>query len=213
MPEGPEVWILSQAINKYFGFEKAESYGKHLFVFNNNFKIEGENWSFGLTGKVEIIDNNNLTKRNTGWIYGDVGFFNVSKDVNKTNGLGIDWLTCSKEDLHKIVDSWIKSKKKLAALILDQTKISGIGVAWGSEILFKSDLRPDVRACDQVLYKLADTMIDIREKVKQKYTEELEEWDTKSFINEWFENLYEIREMDIYKKGSKLSVLGRSWWV
>ena len=211
MPEGPEVWILSKAINSYYGFERTESYGKHLFIFNDDFKSGGQNWSFGLTGKVQIKDNNELIKINNGWINGDELVFNDYN--NEKQKLGIDWLTSSKEELHKLVDSWIKCKKKLAALILDQTKISGIGVAWGSEILFKANLRPDMRTCDQVLNKLADTMYDVGMIVKQKYTEELEEWDTKSFINEWFENLYEIRDMNIYKKGSKLTVLGRSWWV
>lgn len=52
-------------------------------------------------------------------------------------------------------------------------------------------------------------MIEIREKVKKLYSEYVHELN----CNEWFENLYEIREMSIYKKGSKLEVLGRSWWV
>jgi hypothetical protein len=57
--------------------------------------------------------------------------------------------------------------------------------------------------------KLVDSMIEIREKVKKLYSEYVHELN----CNEWFENLYEIREMSIYKKGSKLEVLGRSWWV
>ncbi len=104
--------------------------------------------------------------------------------------------------------------------MLDQTKISGIGVPWGSEILFSAGLRPDMRACEQVLTKgsgalnnLVNSMIEIREKIKQQYSEQVNELNCKDFINEWFENLYEIRDMNIYKKGSKLEVLGRSWWV
>ena len=140
-------------------------------------------------------------------------------------------MTASKEELEKEVDKWIKSKKKLAGLILDQSKISGIGVAWGSEILFKADLRPDMRTCDQVLTegssgsnKLVDSMIEVRKKIQETYELELtrtlevckiynNDNKLRLLINEWFENLYEIREMDIYKKGSKLQVLGRSWWV
>jgi len=209
MPEGPEVWILSEAINKYYHCEKTKAYGKHLFIFPKDGC--GLNWSFGLTGKVQINDDNTLIKLNTGWIYGDQTVFDDY--AAETRGLGTNWLTSSAADLHKIVDSWIKSKKKLAGLILDQTRISGIGVAWGSEILFKADLRPDMRACDQVLNKLADSIIEIREKVKKQYSEQLDELNCKEFINDWYENLYEIREMSIYKKGSKLEVLGRSWWV
>lgn len=230
MPEGPEIWILSEAINKFYHCEKTRAYGKHLFVFppfppfkkvdpntdtntntDNNFGSKGGNWSFGLTGKVQILDDNTLVKRDTGWIYGDqIEFNDFTAEIQK---LGTNWLTSSAADLHKIVDGWIKSKKKLAGLILDQSKISGIGVAWGSEILFKAELRPDMRACDQVLNKLVDSMIEIREKIKKQYSEQLDEFNCKEFINEWFENLYEIREMSIYKKGSKLEVLGRSWWV
>ena len=133
-------------------------------------------------------------------------------------------MTASKEDLENEVAKWINSKKKIAGLILDQKKICGIGVAWGSEILFKADLRPDVRACDQVLTKLVDSIILTREKIKEIYDLELNRtmqvckiYDNNTklrvLINDWFENLYEIREMDIYKKGCKLQVLGRGWWV
>lgn len=208
MPEGPEVWILSEAINKFYNCEKTKSYGKHLFVLLPKCS---KNWSFGLTGKVQISDNNELIKLKS-WVCGDhVEFTDYELEIKK---LGINWMTCSDADLHKEVDSWIKSKKKLAALMLDQTKISGIGVAWGSEILFKAGLRPDMRACDQVLNKLANSMIEIRAKIRKTYEEELiKHNELKDFINDWFENLYEIRDMTVYKKGSKLEVLGRNWWV
>jgi hypothetical protein len=229
MPEGPEVWILSEAINKFYHCEKTKAYGKHLFLlpplekvesntntntntyFGSTFPKGGLNWSFGLTGKVQITDDNTIIKLNSGWIYGDQTEFHDYDE--ETRKLGTNWLTSSATELHKVVDSWIKSKKKLAGLILDQTRISGIGVAWGSEILFRADLRPDMRACDQVLKKLVDSMIEIREKVKKQYSEQIDELNCKEFINDWYENLYEIREMSIYKKGSKLEVLGRSWWV
>ena len=209
MPEGPEIWILSEAINKFYHSEKTKAYGKHLFVFKND--KEGENWSFGLTGKVFLLDNNELIKLHVGWICGNQFSFDNYKSEIKN--LGTNWLTSSEADLRKEVDSWIKSKKKLAGLLLDQTKISGIGVAWGSEILFKAGLRPDMRACDQVLNKLADTMIEIRENIKKLYSKQIDENNCREFINNWFDNLYEIRAMNIYKKGSKIEVLGRSWWV
>lgn len=210
MPEGPEIWILSEAINKFYHKEKTRAYGKHLFVFNNN-STTGENWSFGLTGKVCLLDNKELIKIHSGWICGDqFTFDNYGTEIQK---LGTNWLTSTEAELRKEVDSWINSKKKLAGLILDQTKISGIGVAWGSEILFKAGLRPDTRTCDQVLNKLADSMIEIRENIKKKYSEQVDENNCREFINNWFENLYEIRDINIYKKGSKIEVLGRSWWV
>ena len=210
MPEGPEIWILSEAINKFYHTEKTRAYGKHLFVFNKDSTI-GENWSFGLTGKLCLLDNNELIKLHIGLICGDQ--FTFDNYESETKKLGTNWLTSSEADLRKEVDNWIKSKKKLAGLMLDQTKISGIGVAWGSEILFKAGLRPDMRAFDQDLDKLVDSMIEIRENIKKLYSEQVDENNCREFINNWFENLYEIREMSVYKKGSKLEVLGRSWWV
>jgi formamidopyrimidine-DNA glycosylase len=217
MPEGPEIWMLSKTINKFYSNDNTLSYGKHLIV-----KDIKENWSFGLNGKVGISPFNELVKINGGWINGDnIKYIEYQDSIKE---LGLDWMTASKEELEKEIDKWIKSKKKLAGLILDQSKICGIGVAWGSEILFKADLRPDVRACDQVLNKLVDSMGEIRKKIQETYELELERTlevckiynnnnKLRLLIDDWFENLYEIREMVIYKKGSKLQVLGRSWWV
>ena len=217
MPEGPEVWILSKTINVFYSNDNTLSVGKHLII-----KDLKENWSFGLNGKIGISSFNELVKLDAGWINGEQKKYDNYENCVKE--LGLDWMTASKEYLEKEIGKWIKSKKKLAALILDQSKISGIGVAWGSEILFKAGLSPDMKACDQVLDKLVDSMIDKRKKIQDIYSLELNRTlevckiynnDNKLrlFINEWFENLYEIREMDIYKKGSKLQVLGRNWWV
>lgn len=204
MPEGPEVWILSKAINTHFNEQRSLSCGKHLFIPDKK-----ENWSFGLTGKIQLDEKNELFKLNTGWIYGDqVKYENLEDEVSK---LGIDFMNANDNLIREEVDKWIKSKKKLAGLMLDQTKISGIGVAWGSEILFKAGLRPDMRTCDQNLSTLADSILYIRNKIKNIYETELKEPTT--LINNWFDNLYQVREMNIYKKGSKIEVLGRSWWV
>jgi formamidopyrimidine-DNA glycosylase len=124
----------------------------------------------------------------------------------------IEWAE-EQEKLQSEINRWVKCARKLGGLMLDQTKISGIGVAWGSEILFRAGLRPDMRACDQNLNKLVESMVTIREKIKKVYSEQVSEDNCKQFINEWYVNLYDIREMEIYKKGSKLEVLGRSWWV
>jgi formamidopyrimidine-DNA glycosylase len=208
MPEGPEVWILSKAVNEFYKKDRTISYGKHLFILDKS-----ENWSFGLTGNVALDDynENELVKIETGWINGDqVKYENLNNELDK---LGIDFMTADENLIRHEVDKWIKSKKKLAALILDQTKISGIGVAWGSEILFRANLRPDMRTCDQVLNKLADSILYIREQIKNIYEKELKEKGAEELIGKWFNNLYDVREMNIYKKGSKLTVLGRSWWV
>jgi formamidopyrimidine-DNA glycosylase len=211
MPEGPEIWILSKAINKYYHFQKTTSYGKHLFVLDGE---KGENWSFGLTGKVFITEDNSLIKKNVGKITGKIEHFsnyaNYEKEMDK---LGIDWFTGSKKEMEDEVKKWRNSKKKLAGLLLDQTKISGIGVAWGSEILHKAHLSPEDKACDQDLENLAKIMYELRESIKNKYLTILNSSNNKEFIVNWFENLYSIREMKIYKKGKQLSVLGRNWWI
>ena len=201
MPEGPEVWILSKMINNYYNDDNTTSIGKHLII-----KDMKEDWSFGLNGKVKINENNVLVKVETGWIYGDKKPFEKS--------IGLDWMTASKKELEEEVQKWTKSKKKLASLILDQSKICGIGVAWGSEILYKAKLNPDLKACEQSLDKLVDSMIEIRIQIEDTYINLYydNKDDLKELINDWFENLYKIRKMNIYKKGSKIHILGRSWW-
>jgi len=70
MPEGPEVWVLSQAINLYNSKYNTFAHGKHLIITD---KVNGVNiyfdWSFGLTGKVNI-DETRITKLDAGAIYG-----------------------------------------------------------------------------------------------------------------------------------------------
>jgi formamidopyrimidine-DNA glycosylase len=204
MPEGPEVWILSKMINNYYADDNTTSIGKHLI-----FKDIQEDWSFGLNGKVKINENNVLVKIETGWIYGE------KKQYVKS--IGLDWMTASKKELEEEVQKWTKSKKKLATLILDQSKICGIGVAWGSEILYKAKLNPDLKACDQSLDKLADSMFEICTQIQDTYinyhNENYDNNNLKELINDWFENLYKIRKMNIYKKGTKIQISGRSWWI
>jgi len=204
MPEGPEVWILSKIINNYYADDNTTSIGKHLI-----FKDIQEDWSFGLNGKVKINENNVLVKIETGWIYGE------KKQYEKS--LGFDWMTASKKELEEEVQKWTKSKKKLATLMLDQSKICGIGVAWGSEILYKAKLNPDLKACDQPLDKLADSMFEICTQIRDTYinyhNENYDNNNLKELINDWFENLYKIRKMNIYKKGTKIQISGRSWWI
>lgn len=204
MPEGPEVWILSKAINTFYSNDNTLSTGKHLTL-----KHIEQIWTFGLNGKVKLDENDMIIKIDGGWINGDKLEYNEKQ-------LGIDWMTATKEELQTEVSKWSKSKKKLAGLMLDQTLISGIGVAWGSEILLKAGLKPELKACDQSLNMLVDSMIEIRTQIQETYETELNKHTNKDalkiFINSWFENLYKIRKMNIYKKGNKIQVLGRSWY-
>lgn len=208
MPEGPEVWILSKVINTYYNKPtKTCSIGKHLIMCETK-----ENWSFGLSGTVNINEDDILSKPPTGWLYGNIESYTNYDDV--VVALGVDWMQASREELEAEVQTWAKSKAKLAALLLDQTRICGIGVAWGSEVLHKAGLRPDVKACDQQLFTLVDAMIEIRTYVQTLYLQKLvDSKNVKEFINGWFLNLYEIREMQVYKKGKKVEVSSRTWWV
>ncbi len=211
MPEGPEVYILSKAINNYYGYDKTTSYGKELIIYNDNTSsIDGEIWSFGLSGKVQINNSNELVKITTDIISGTIKDLKLKKD----KAGGVDWMSASKEVITTIVSSWTKSKKKLAGLLMDQTLIAGIGIAWGSEILFLANLRPDLKACEQDLTQLAQSIFDIATMIKSIYdTVLMSNPDKKIFINEWYQNLYKIREMHVYKKGEKIDVLGRTWWI
>jgi formamidopyrimidine-DNA glycosylase len=208
MPEGPEVWILSKMINEYYLNDNTISIGKHLII-----KDIQEDWSFGLNGKVNINENNELVKVETGWINGEKKQY----DNKSVKELGLDWMTANKKELEEEVQKWTNSKKKLAILILDQTKICGIGVAWGSEILYNAKLNPNLKACDQLLDKLVDTMIEIRIKIQETYinlyNENIDNDKNKKLICNWFENLYKIRKMNVYKKGSKIQISGRNWWI
>ena len=208
MPEGPEVWMLSKMINGFYLNDNTISIGKHLII-----KDIKEDWSFGLNGKVKINENNELLKVESGWINGDKNPFEKSTKL--------DWMTASKKELEEEVEKWKCSKKKLATLMLDQSKICGIGVAWGSEILYNAKLNPDVKACEQSLDKLVDSMIEICTQIQNTYIGfylynhyDYDNKDNlKTIINDWFENLYKIRKMNIYKKGTKIQISGRSWWI
>jgi formamidopyrimidine-DNA glycosylase len=200
MPEGPEVWILNEAINLYYGDNFSQYIGKHII-------IENICWSFGLKGKIKINEETNelFKPSENDWIHG----VNEVFDINFK--FGLDWLTCL--DLSLVIEKFKKSKSKLGSLLINQKYIAGIGVAWGSEILHRAGLRPDIPSNCQDLSTLLPALYSIREEIKQLYLNELENKDNKEFINSWFENLYKIRDMKVYKKGEKIDVGGRSWYI
>lgn len=220
MPEGPEVWILSKAINLYINENKDKNidlelvkyYGKHLILHYKDNTIM--DWSFGLTGKVYIDNDNKLNKLYNSYLPGGFKFIDNKYYENQSS---ICWMSnnANDETIQPIVDGWRTSKKKLGALLLEQSEISGIGVAWGSEILFRCDLRPDIKACEQNLDNLCSQILNIKCEIKNLYKEYLNNNENNiiNFINNWFDNLYKIRKMNIYKKGKQVMVSGRKWWV
>lgn len=209
MPEGPEVWILSEALKIHFGDNNIASKGKHLILHINNVY---EDWSFGLSGKVNIDNCNNLSKIDSGWLNGEKKII-VMEELNNS----IDFMVSDKNVLQDEINKWKTSKKQLAGLLLDQKYIAGIGVAWGSEILAIAGLLPNISANKQDLSHLAEIIVNLREQIKTTYMYALEQskinGNIVNFINNWFDNLYEIRNMNVYKKGNSIKVLGRTWWL
>ena len=212
MPEGPEVWALARAVNAYFHDnninETVFSFGKQLIFTNAK-----ESWSFGLNGTVTIDSyTKQIIKLNTGYVPGQVTSI-VNLSMYKNSSV-IDWLNATKEQLNTLVASFSKSKKMLGPLLLDLNIIVGIGVAWGSEILNKAELLPNVKAYQQNLSKLAEVMYNIGSEIRATYGfYVLEQVDIKQFILKWFRNLYAVRQMEVYKNGVSISVGGRNWWI
>jgi formamidopyrimidine-DNA glycosylase len=219
MPEGPEVWILNKAICRYYENNISTSIGKHLIIqseYNqsNNHTI----WSFGLNGKILIDENNKLYKpTEENWIFGQNEMLEQTENIHNKLALSIiDWMNSTTEEINNFVEKLSKVRGKLGPALINQNKISGIGVAWGSEILYRAGVRPDDSANHTNLSKLSNAMIEIREEIKNLYEIELnkyEQTEIKNFIEEWFENLYKIRNMKVYKVGKKITISGRTWWI
>jgi formamidopyrimidine-DNA glycosylase len=212
MPEGPEVWILSEAICNFYKRIYCYPIGKHLITDDEIC------WSFGLNGTVGIDENNKIYKpKDDSWIYGqnkNINFEDVHEEINCSK---IDWMKSSKTTIDAFINKISKSKSKLGTMLLNQKKMCGIGVAWGSEILHRAGLRPDVPINLQDLSKLSTAMIEIRDEIKELYASELEKYIQNNNVNEfilnWFENLYEIRQMRVYKVGTQIDVGNRKWWI
>jgi formamidopyrimidine-DNA glycosylase len=218
MPEGPEVWILNKAICQYYGENISTSVGKHLIV-QSGYNQENNSiiWSFGFDGKILIDENNKLYKpMEENWIFGKNEILNSTKNIRRQLALSnIDWMTATYDELNYFVTKLSKLRGKLGPALINQNKICGIGVAWGSEILYRAGLKPDDSANCQDLSNLSHVMIQIREEIKKMYEDELNKYEnkTKDFIEGWFEKLYEIRNMKVYKIGKKIKISGRTWWI
>ena len=193
MPEGIEVHHLGLMVQE--AGIPATTHGKHLFVY-------GQDWSFGLTGRV-AYDGTKLVKVDAGRIYGSV------VDAPPVT-LGVDFATGSLAALAAVVkDVFMGSRKQLGALMLDQTHIAGIGVAWGSEVLHAAGaLHPGQPAKDQDLRGLAAAMCLVRDTALAEYAAK-----APRDINQWFAGLYAVRTMQVYGRGTPVAAGGRTWWM
>lgn len=227
MPEGLEVFILSKAINICLHSDTASyARGKQLFL-----PTQEVCYSFGLHGTVNInISTGIISKQNHGGITGSITALTNEQEAIENNNGGngnsssgnsvLDWMTASVDQLHHyIMQYWQPSGKQLGTLLLNQSSIRGIGVAWGSEILYRAGgLRPDVKACHQNVNTLATSMVAVREEFLALYDnylmEECDKGAVVDFINNWFYNLYSVRNshMCVYKKGTPVKSGGRTWW-
>ena len=149
-------------------------------------------------------------------VSGDKKLLKDEKELDST--LGVDWMSANKEQLETVVRSWLSKKRQIAALLLDQKEICGIGVVWGSEILKHAQIHPTLKTnllqFLDLIDNLVNAMITIRDKFKQIYLESMPQ-NNKKFVNEWFSNLYKAREKEIrvYKKGEIVRVSGREFWI
>jgi len=201
MPEGPEIWILSQAINNYYNFNECYYIGKHIIV--NNII-----WSFGLNGIIQVNDQDVLVKPvENNWMNG------INQEGTTFQSSKFDWLTTT--DLTLFVQKLKKSQSKIGPYLINQKNISGIGIAYGSEILHRANLHPNT-ICSNLTnsVNLLQALYEVRQEIMQFYQNELLTYSNKKrFINSWFYNLYQIRPMKIYKKGNQVKISGRTWYV
>jgi hypothetical protein len=185
MPEGLEVYLLGRLLQR--AGLAPRTHGKHLF-------LEGEDWTFGLSGRV-AFDGTTLTKVNAGRVFGSV-------QPETPLDLGVDFATGTQEQLQAVVSNkFMGARKQLGSLLLDQSLIAGIGVAWGSEILAAcGGLRPDVSAKALAMYG-------------EDHVRDMDMVTCQEAVNGWFRNLYDARHMAVYGKGTPCMTGGRTWWL
>ena len=158
---------------------------------------------------LKTIDGYDIEKISTSSLSGDIRQIPNFKSI--VDNLGIDWLTSDKINLLTVVQSWSSRAKKIASLLIDQHEISGIGVAWGCEILNDASIHPSALANGINIEKLVDSMISIRESAMKVYDNY--DQDPEKFVEDWYKNLYFIRRMNVYNKGTVVMISGRKFYT
>lgn len=217
MPEGPEVSLLCQAIRAAWampdGAARVQCHGKHLFLHDTQ-----EDWAFGLHGTVHMSEDGALSKVGVGPLCGHIRPLDAPD-------LGIDWMTASEDALRRTIRAWSSpahgGRRSLASLLLDQHRIAGIGVAWGSELAHRAGLDPRRPACQQSMDDLTNAAIQLREHIMEcmyapaRVQMAASPEDARRAVNTWFHNLYAMRRefLCVYKVGTPAVIGGRTWWV
>jgi hypothetical protein len=217
MPEGPEVKALEMALARCGVPSRARA--KALLV-------GGKRFTFGLFGRVRLVRDEGAGELRVIKVAtprvpcGDVvdAVDAGPRDDGEGKDDAIDWVSASREQLRAATAQWATRSKCLAALLLEQTPIAGIGLAWGCEILHAAGgLQPGVAANKQDLRRLVDAMCTVRDAAMACYTAAVASAaDPVELVNGWFKNLYASRAdlMRVYGKGStQVRVGGRAWWV
>jgi formamidopyrimidine-DNA glycosylase len=151
--------------------------------------------------------------------------FNSIEELIEKNRLGIDITHSSIDIVEKRIGEWTKRKKAIGALLLDQSEIAGIGLAWACEILHQAKIAPDAKAnllSKDDVKKLAVYTLAIRNISIDTYMEHIDELYINGgrkamvdFINRWFRNLYKIRTMEAYQNPNSeiVHVAGRRFCI
>ncbi len=172
------VETSSAALKRYLKnkqFTATDRYGKHLFVHTDGAMIV--HMHFGMTGFLKYFKNKNECPAHTRLLIrfvndyhlafscrrllGQVGLASGVEDFIAANDLGPDALQISFDAFKEAMQG---SQKAIKSLLMDQTKIAGLGNVYVDEILFHARLHPKIaarRLSEEQLNTLYQTMIDV----------------------------------------------------
>ena len=208
MPEGLEVFMLGDVL-RYLDID-VKTHGKHLLYRDTAGRCY--DITFGLVGKINLLKTSegyDIQKLTNTALSGDIRHIPDFESI--VDNLGVDWVSGTREDIERVVSSWSTRSKKIGALLLDQHEICGIGVAWGSEILHVAGISPSAMANVIDTRKLVDAILDKRDESMSQY-KNISIGDPEYFVSRWFGNLYNVRDMKVYKIGKEVVISGRKFY-
>lgn len=182
MPEGPEVFVLANALRS-IGFD-CKSVGKHL-VLKDFHTGEWFDFSFGLEGGIFLDDKMHIHKIETP--DSPSGYklkIKTPKEVEEK--LGLDWMKATEDDLKSLIETWKSRKRQIGHMLIDQKEICGIGRVWSNMILKTANIEPHIKCNVLEFLSLKDALVkslfNTREHAKKRY---IVGADIRKFVNEW----------------------------
>jgi formamidopyrimidine-DNA glycosylase len=168
MPEGPEVYIITQELRHRLDakrFQKVFCKGKNIFIITGQIVYHCH---LGLTGRWIYNESPDILKHETAQldagkgVYAHfvdprkIGFFKqiTTQEMNTAvSELGPDVRTITFEDLVRCIST--KQRSMIGAALLDQRLLSGIGNYLRSEVLYyaRIDPRRKIASFDSKDYK------------------------------------------------------------